>query len=346
MPELWPSLLRQFMTVVEGRGAILIAKRGDEMRWVASSEEFDELAVEHFRHPEGSQRTLRLLDAQHAGFLTERDLYTDDEIEASQLYQDLMIPRGYGRSVATAISSPPEDTFVLHAEGPVSLGPVPAETIAMLDRVRPHLARAALLTSRLGLRVAGALAGALENLGLPALVISGQARIIACNKLAEALIPAVVMDRADGLHFADPRADRLFWSAHARTLVGGSYDHVLSFPLRAVGRFAPSIAHVVPLRGIAYDVFNRGLAVTMIAPLGLHNLPSADVVQGLFDLTPAEARVAKALGEGRSINEIVVLTGLTQSTVRVHTKRILAKTGAERQAVLVGLLQGLAARGA
>lgn len=58
----------------------------------------------------------------------------------------------------------------------------------------------------------------------------------------------------------------------------------------------------------------------------------------LFGLTPGEARIAAALGEGQSLQEITRRFGISYHTVRTHVRQIFAKTGVRRQAALVRLL--------
>jgi DNA-binding CsgD family transcriptional regulator len=67
---------------------------------------------------------------------------------------------------------------------------------------------------------------------------------------------------------------------------------------------------------------------------------SAEVIQGLFDLTPAEARVAHGIAAGRTAEELARALGISVETVRKHIAAVLAKTGLPRQAALVGLLAG------
>jgi DNA-binding CsgD family transcriptional regulator len=61
-------------------------------------------------------------------------------------------------------------------------------------------------------------------------------------------------------------------------------------------------------------------------------------LQGLFGLTPAEAAVAGALSEGKSVEEIAALQHIALNTARVHIRNTLAKTGTTRQAQLVALI--------
>ena len=58
----------------------------------------------------------------------------------------------------------------------------------------------------------------------------------------------------------------------------------------------------------------------------------------LLGLTPAESKVAVALAQGKTIRDIMVATGRTESTIRWHLKHIYAKHGLSRQAELVQLV--------
>jgi DNA-binding CsgD family transcriptional regulator len=66
--------------------------------------------------------------------------------------------------------------------------------------------------------------------------------------------------------------------------------------------------------------------------------PAPSLLQALFDLTPAEARTAGQITEGKSIEQISSATGISQNTIRTHLKSVFQKTGVERQAELVSLL--------
>lgn len=65
-------------------------------------------------------------------------------------------------------------------------------------------------------------------------------------------------------------------------------------------------------------------------------------MQSLFDLTPAEARVARSLASGKTVEDIASDGGVSLNTVRTHVRGVLAKTGCDRQAEVVALLTGIA----
>jgi hypothetical protein len=79
---------------------------------------------------------------------------------------------------------------------------------------------------------------------------------------------------------------------------------VRSFPVRDMGADAMMVAHVVPIRLSARDIFVRCAAALVLTPVTLPQAPPVELVQSLFDLTPAEARVARRLATGETVEEI------------------------------------------
>lgn len=50
------------------------------------------------------------------------------------------------------------------------------------------------------------------------------------------------------------------------------------------------------------------------------------------DLPPAEARVARSLASGKTVEDIATDGGISANTIRTHVRRVLEKTGCNRQA--------------
>jgi len=61
-------------------------------------------------------------------------------------------------------------------------------------------------------------------------------------------------------------------------------------------------------------------------------------LKALFNLTPAESRMASQLLQGKSVIEAADALGITRQTARVHLKRIFGKTYTGRQSELMRLL--------
>ena len=80
-----------------------------------------------------------------------------------------------------------------------------------------------------------------------------------------------------------------------------------------------------------------------MTPVGSPQAPAVELVQSLYDLTPAEACVARGLVAGKTLEEIAAEQFVSRNTVRTHLRGVMEKTGCNRQAEVVALLGGLAA---
>jgi DNA-binding CsgD family transcriptional regulator len=77
--------------------------------------------------------------------------------------------------------------------------------------------------------------------------------------------------------------------------------------------------------------------VSNLADAGLLN---HEILMHLYGLTEREAHLACALARGHDLAELSAAWGVSRETLRTHLKRVLGKTGTDRQAELVRLLSG------
>ncbi|MER2253361.1 helix-turn-helix transcriptional regulator [Methylorubrum podarium] len=344
VPELWREVLIELARFAGAPEAVLIVSTGTHYRgFVTTSPEFDALVTEHLSFP-GNVRTERLLELRHPGFCNDLDVVTEEEIATLPLYRDFLIPRGYGAGTATTVMVPSGDSVIVHCERARAEGDFGPQTLAALNGLRPHLARAALLSARLEMERVATTTQTLEALGLPAAVLGQGGRVIGANPSLVAMMPHTLSDQPSRLAAVDPAADRLLREALARS-GPGTEAAVHSIPIAAADERPPVILHLVPIRGAAHDVFVRARFVLIATPVVAQEVPGADVVQGLFDLTPAEARLAALIAAGDAPAPAAAKLGITPNTARSVLKRIFQKTGVSRQAELVGLLAGRGLRG-
>jgi DNA-binding CsgD family transcriptional regulator len=341
VPELWTGVLDGIARIAGGiGGAFLVPSLG---RWM-STPGIEEMMADLMTTGliSNNERTRRLLSLTPVGFYRDLDIFDLEDLPSEPVYRDFFIPRGGGFGTATVIDSPSGDRMILHVERARPRGLVEQDAVARLDALRPHLARASLLSSRLQLRQASTIAETLEKVGLAGAVLDRLGRIMTGNRLLDGLVPAVVQDRRNRLTLADKHADQLMATAIAA--VGrphASPAPVQSIPVPATDGAPPIVIHVLPVRGAAHDVFSASSAIVILTPVTPQEVPSAEVVQGLFDLTPSEARIARQVGNGSTPGEIASTSGRSELTVRTQLKSILAKTGLRRQSDLVGLLRGI-----
>jgi DNA-binding CsgD family transcriptional regulator len=344
VPELWPGVLDEIARIANAGGGLLFAANQEVRNWAASARLH--AGMETFVAKGFYSRSPRIrggIAARHAGFLREHDIFSEEELAADPLYRDLLWPAGLGYCATAVIPAPTGDVLFISVERRRSLGPVEDAAVRQLDALRPHLARSALTAARLQLERARAAAETLALIGLPALVFDENRKVIAANHLIEALTDHIGWRARDRVALKDAGADALFRLAVEALKVASpaSAAPAHSFAVRGADTLAAMVAHVVPVRRSSRDIFMRCAGVLMLTPVILPDGPPVELVTSLFDLTPAEARVARSLTAGETLDDIAASGGVSRNTVRSQLRGVLQKTGCARQAEVVALLSGI-----
>jgi len=341
IPELWPQVLRDTSKISDSAGASLFVTNPEVTAWTASknSREIAGRFVADGWYWQG-QLMSRVHGSRHPGFLRDIDLCTAQELEDEPIYRDNWRKMGLGWGAATAFALPTGEAVSIVLSRATSQGPAEAATIQRLDVLRPHFGRAAVMATRLQLERAHAASATLAALGLAALVLDASGKVLAATDLIESSPLVAHWRAADRVVLSDKRADELLCEALARI---GQTDNggVRSFPVRDAATETLMVGHVVPVRLSARDIFARSAAVFVLMPVAAPNAPSVDLVMSLFDLTPAEARVARGLASGKTVDDLAGASGVSPNTVRVQVRGVLEKTGCQRQTDVVALLGGL-----
>ncbi|MBR0689063.1 helix-turn-helix transcriptional regulator [Bradyrhizobium manausense] len=340
VPDLWPEILAELVQLGGALSGWLCISNGNVLRWSASSEEAraDLRPLMESGWIPRSERFNRLLRAKQTGFIPDSTLYTPEEMRNDPAYRDMLHPRGMGWASATAIALPTGDDMVIALERAYDQGSASSAVLGTLNEVHSHLARASFVAARLQLERARAATQALALLGIPALVFTDNGKVLGANQLIETLSGFISWRANDRIALKDAHADALLRDAIA-TVNDDDAPNVRSFPVRDAD--AAMIAHLVPIRGSARDVFFRCAAMLMLTPVTRPEAPPVDLIRSLFDLTPAEARVARGLAAGQTVKGIAAESGTSENTVRSHVKVVLTKVGYTRQSDLVALLNGL-----
>lgn len=341
-PEIWPGVFDRISRATDSAYGLMVSIADGQARSVGT--DVANRLIDDFNKwgpPESNPRIFRGGEDRFHTFLTDFDIFSATEIEESPFYRDFMRPRGFGWFAGTWFGMPTGDTVITSFERLYDTGPYQHGDAARLNALRPHLARASMISSRLALQNASSTADALARLGLAAAVLSGKGHAIAVNPLLEEMIPHSLRDGRERISFVDPAADTLF--RHSLTALGLREEAtgLSSFPVQSRHSPFPTIAHVVPLVRSARDIFANAAALLIVTPISGANAPPETLLRSLFDLTPTEAGVARALGQGQDQAAIAVSRGVSIETVRSQTKSILAKTGLNRQAELTALLAAI-----
>lgn len=339
-PELWPQVLLDVAHLTDSQGGLLFSAHRT-LFWTASGNIRDVFAdyVTDGWFAKCSRRVC-LMGQTQPSFFGELDFWSEEQLAQDPIYRDFFRPRGLGWSAGTALRIPTGDNIVFSIERAFEQGPVEQKHVERLNALRPHLARSALVSSRLGLQRAKGATETLTALRLPAILVDDAGRVVETNDLVEGLGDAVRISAAGKLSLADPRANDMLTAAVAAIEV--SPDAAPStFPVRdAVGQ-PVAVLHVMPIKRTAHDIFAQSYALLMLTPVTSDRAPSIDLMRSLFDLTVSEARVARGVAMGQTLEEIAAEGDVAITTVRSQLRRVLEKTGCSRQAEVAALLAGV-----
>ena len=186
---------------------------------------------------------------------------------------------------------------------------------------------------------------AMDRLAIAVILADPTAKVQFANRAAES-----IFQQADGLALCDGRLSTDA-PATTRTLlrhIGQSCSKeylALRSPLACAfalprARHAPLSVMVAPLTtGDLITVSDRPMVMVLARDTQqAAGASTPEVLQALFGLTRAEARLASELVEGRGLEEIASGKGVSLNTIRSQAKSLLRKTGTQRQAELVALV--------
>ena len=338
LPDNWYPILDRLADLAGAHGTVLFNPGATRTHALASRAIND---LHHKMQAEGwanrNTRAARLLTIEHEGFIDEARYFTEEEVNTQPIFTEVMKPLGYGFGTSTFIRVPTGDAIILAVEKKAATGPVTPEAISRLDALRPHLARAAMMSSRLEFERINAAVEALQMTGLPSAVLRYDGKVIAGNRLLEDFAPQVIIAAHDFVRFQYAPANKLMAEAlEAARASDNSASR--SFPLPRNEEAPPAVVHLVPVRGSARDIFLSAAFFLIVTPIDRSRVPTAETIQGLFDLTPAEARVARLLAAGNDVTLTAEQLSVGIETVRSHVKAILSKSGMPRQTDFVAAI--------
>ena len=339
VPELWPEVLARIARRTGGAGASFVTAGRGPIRWVATPE-LDALIRDFLDDPVSNPRMSDVIERRYPGFVTDHDIFPESLIDSHPFYRDFMRPRGFGWCAGAAFFPPSTDPIILAVEKRYADGPFERRFLPFLEALRPHLARATLLSAQLAIERAQATAEALGRIGLPAAVLDDRHTLRAVNDRFAGLVPDFVLDRREQVVLADKAADALLADALSHLKLGASRA-TRSIPIRGGEDRLPAVFHLLPVRHAARDVFAMGAAILVATPVEPSSGAGTQVLEALFDLTPTEAAVARLVGDGLTLDDIAARLGVSRNTVRTHLRAVFAKTATARQAELVRLLGSL-----
>ena len=342
IPQKWPDVLAQVVLDQSLSGGTMFTYNPKTK--ATNSISAGEVMIEAMRQfeedgwSERNSRMARLAPLQYSGFVVDHDIFTDAELDVDPFYTEFLRPLGIGWGAGSIISAPTGDMIVFNFDGRYERGPLKREVVHYLDSLRPHFARASVLSMHLDESRSAATSNALESMGLQGCVLNAGGQVMAMNGSFARLAPIWLQDRRHRLVLNNRDADSLFVNAMSEIAETGGHAKVRSILMAKAQDSQKMVLHIIPILRDARDIFSQLAAIAIVTPVDRTLAPDVQLVQGLFDLTPAEARVAAHLAAGLGVSEIARKLGTSVHTTRNQLNRVLSKSGLRKQSELVSIL--------
>jgi DNA-binding CsgD family transcriptional regulator len=218
----------------------------------------------------------------------------------------------------------------------------------LLKLLSPHICRAMTISDAFDLRTikTDALESTLDGLAAGVFLIDSQGRVVHLNRAADRMAQQghVVTVREQRLWPVNPTSRAALAAALAQSAEPG-IPATADVPMVALqGADNASIGMIATLLPLGQasgtstdDLLRARWAVFVQDPHIAVPMPG-EAFGKLYNLTPAELRVALALAPGLTPEAAAEMLGLGLPTVRTHLQRIFAKTGTNRHTDFVRLM--------
>lgn len=341
IPDQWSKVLAEVAETTEARGGVLFSVTDVGSNWTASAAVRDLMsefvasgwAARNPRMEIGFRRELHL----QPRFVDEADFFDDGDLSQVEIYRDFYLPAGLGHSAGTLAMLPHGDMLCFSFERDYDRGPFSAADRSFLDGIRPHLMRASMLTARLGMERVRTAVETLDHLGFAAAAVGLDGRTLLANSAFDQPDRPWTTRGRDRIALNDAAANEMLQSALATVATTRT---VRSIPIKIGLSAVRHVVHVVPVRRSAQDIFTNAGAILIFTAVR-SEVGDPAVLQLLFDLTNAEALLARRIAAGQSLEAVAAQTGRSIATVRNQLNAVLTKTGCSRQAELAAVLNGL-----
>jgi DNA-binding CsgD family transcriptional regulator/PAS domain-containing protein len=278
-----------------------------------------------------------------------QQLLPDHELEQSEFYNDFLRPRGLYHIAGGVALKDERQIAVLRVIRTREAGGFERRHVKLLHQLLPHVSRALRLHQQLALARTRADAGSAIMDRFPAgvIVLDAQGAVVATNETADALLA-----RDDGLVIRRGRltAATAAEAAALAGLVGAAVRRQGSDGAMVASRpsgLRPLMLRIEPLPlQPELDPTGRGAVMVLVSDPERRTGPPTTLLTRYFGLTPAEARVATRIAQGKDVVEVAHELGVEPETTRTQLKRIFVKTRTHRQADLVRLVLSVPVRDA
>lgn len=347
VPEMWDDVLEQAARRSRSAACALFVFSQDMPLRGRSDRGIREF-VDSFLdgpNPDEAPCVRRMMDERPTSFVQVDDFMSPEELQADP-GRIIMRSLGIGVNACSVVVLPKGAVAMFLFNRWMADGGYDTGLLGTLDALRPHLARASLVSERLGLERAQNSVAIMENFGLPAAVLRPGGNVLAVNAQFEALDALFIARAFGGVSIADRDANVLLQTAVEDMQRRDQPSLVASIPIASQAGLPAHVVHLVPLRRSARDIFASADLLLVVSRVGASaGIPSNALVMALFDLSPAESRLALRLAAGQSLAAAAQECDLSIASARTYLARIFSKTGTHSQHQLVALLRSTGSLG-
>lgn len=352
--DLWPAFLQDLRQFLDAHGMTLFFTDGQLRpvdQFFGDNISPESIADYQAHYHSVDIRMHRSIPAALNTIAADLDLVDESIINGHEFYQDFLRPIGH-RYIVTAVLDLEDGDYAFcsghrglkqdHADGDI------------LDKARlmmPHIRRSLQLRRRLSAVNAQSQAAfdVLDGLGQAIFLIDAAGQILWQNAWASQLIA-----QEDGLLTTDGELRALSTNAsaelqqliksavsisrHPKTRPGGMMIVPRPSLKRAYQVLVTPLARAPELNMASQQLGVSPSAAIFIMDLEQKPVPRTDMLRTLYNLTPAEARLATALGSGISVKAYAERAKLSVHYVRWLLKQVEAKTETRRMTDLIQLL--------
>ena len=286
------------------------------------------------------------IDLPHDKVVALEDLLPDRELTKSDYYLHYLEPINLFRILGVDTAEPAGMLARLRFSRRQSEARFAKKERELLARLTPHLQRAVAIYARLNRTSSerDVYAGAVDQLLVATIILDERGRVLTTNEVGRDLLDAGqgLSVRGDYLHI-DGRdihkelQETLTTIIRAQQRGETSIVKALRVPRPGGRSDLGLVVRPVPA-GQRREGQASPVAAVFISDPELQESTSAQSLRELFDLTPAEAKLATLLARGLSLADVSEEQHISQHTARAQLKAIFAKTGVSRQAELVRLV--------
>ncbi len=290
----------------------------------------------------------RAMRAETGKVFTDRTLFDRDALRTSRYWNEWMAPQDMYGGMFCKIWISDSSVWAFNVQRGRKQEEFGDAEIALLEQLLPHLSRAMRISRHR--QTAQALTSTSYQLPFGILLVGAEQHIVEMNETAEALLSRP----GSGLRV---EASRLVaTSSNAGTLCSAiaearmaspdempaSFDLLLRQPALN-GRSGNLMISVMPLANRSdFGPAWEPMAAVMLREVAPQLPEGFDAhLRAIFNLTPAEARLAANLCAGQSLKSAAELQDIRFSTARHYLENIFQKTGMRQQSQLVALLKNV-----